>query len=79
VFKFNARVQLDRNTLARYLHHLSNARLIALLYPQNSNLLSLQNKDMNQIRNLPDGYWALDQTEVGIGNKVPLWLFGFLY
>lgn len=27
----------------------------------------------------PDLYYAVDQTEVGEGNKIPLWLFGFLY
>ena len=25
------------------------------------------------------GYVVNDDTEVGIGNKIPLWLFGFLY
>lgn len=136
-----ARVQLDRNTLIRYLQHLRNARLIALLYPENSNLSALQkpekifldnpniafalsstapdvgnlretffynqvsyrlsvaytsdgdfkienrwtvevggkNKDMTQIRNLPNSLLPLDHTEIGTGNKLPLWLFGFLY
>ena len=26
-----------------------------------------------------DSYVAADDIEVGIGNKIPLWLFGFLY
>lgn len=37
-----AKVQLDRVTLIRYLHHLENARLIALLYPHGANLSALQ-------------------------------------
>lgn len=37
-----AKVQLDRNTLIRYLHHLESARLIALLYPEGTNLSALQ-------------------------------------
>lgn len=136
-----ARVQLDRNTLIRYLQHLGNARLIALLYPEHSNLSALQkpekiflentnlafalsgatpeagslretffynqvsyrmpvaytaegdfrinnhwivevggkSKDMSQIRNLPNSFLALDLLESGAGNKLPLWLFGFLY
>lgn len=27
----------------------------------------------------PDSYVANDEVEVGYGNKIPLWLFGFLY
>ena len=28
---------------------------------------------------LPDSYLAIDGVEFGRGNKIPLWLFGFLY
>lgn len=135
------KVHLDRNTLIRYLHHLENARLIALLYPEGTNLSALQKpekiflnntnlayalvsvtpdagnvretffynqtsfrhsvvyspvgdfrienhwtaevggktKSMNQIYNLPDSFLVLDQIENGTGNRIPLWLFGFLY
>lgn len=35
----------------------------------------------DQIADLPDSYLAIDDTEVevGYGNRIPLWLFGFLY
>lgn len=36
-------------------------------------------KTFEQIANLPDSYLAVDDTEVGSGNRIPLWLFGFLY
>jgi predicted AAA+ superfamily ATPase len=36
-------------------------------------------KGFNQIKDLPNSFLAIDDTEVGIGNKIPLWLFGFLY
>lgn len=36
-------------------------------------------KSFNQIRDFNDSYLALDEIETGIGNKIPLWLFGFLY
>jgi len=36
-------------------------------------------KGFGQIRDLPDSYVAADDIEGGIGNKIPLWLFGFLY
>ena len=36
-------------------------------------------KGLGQIRDVPDSYVVNDDVEVGIGNKIPLWLFGFLY
>lgn len=30
-------------------------------------------------RDLPDSFIAADEIETGFGNKIPLWLFGFLY
>ena len=36
-------------------------------------------KGFGQIRDLPDSYVAADDIETGFGNKIPLWLFGFLY
>jgi hypothetical protein len=38
-----------------------------------------KNKGFDQIKNIPDSYIASDDIEIGIGNKIPLWLFGFLY
>ena len=36
-------------------------------------------KGFSQIRNVPDSFVAADNLETGVGNKIPLWLFGFLY
>jgi predicted AAA+ superfamily ATPase len=36
-------------------------------------------KDFGQIKDLENAYLALDQIEIGFNNKIPLWLFGFLY
>ena len=36
-------------------------------------------KGFGQIKDIPNSYVVNDDTEIGIGNKVPLWLFGFLY
>lgn len=36
-------------------------------------------KRFGQIKDLPDSYLAIDGVEFGRGNKIPLWLFGFLY
>lgn len=38
-----------------------------------------KNKAQKQIAGTPDAYIAMDETEAGIGNRIPLWLFGFLY
>lgn len=36
-------------------------------------------KSFEQIKDLPDSYLAIDDVEFGRENKIPLWLFGFLY
>ncbi len=38
-----------------------------------------KNKGFKQIANAADSFVAADDIEVGNGNKIPLWLFGFLY
>jgi len=38
-----------------------------------------EKKGFGQIKDIDDSYVVNDDTEVGIGNKIPLWLFGFLY
>jgi uncharacterized protein len=37
------------------------------------------NKDFKQIAGLKNSYLALDEMPIGIKNKIPLWLFGFLH
>jgi len=36
-------------------------------------------KTFEQIADVPDSYLAVDDTEVGSGSRIPLWMFGFLY
>ena len=36
-------------------------------------------KGFDQIRDIPDSFVAADDIELGFGNKIPLWIFGFLY
>lgn len=38
-----------------------------------------KNKNFDQIKTVQNGYLAVDDIELGIGNTIPLWLFGFLY
>ena len=37
-----------------------------------------RSKGKTQLKEHPNGYIAVDDTEYGSGNKIPLWLFGFL-
>ncbi|PWU07636.1 MAG: hypothetical protein C5B43_00065 [Verrucomicrobia bacterium] len=36
-------------------------------------------KSFEQIKAVNHSYLVLDDIETGIGNKIPIWLFGFLY
>ena len=36
-------------------------------------------KSYNQIKDMNDSYVVADNTEVGMGNQIPLWIFGFMY
>ena len=38
-----------------------------------------KSKSFNQIKDLPNSFVVSDDIEVGFGNKIPLWLFGFMY
>jgi len=38
-----------------------------------------KNKSFKQIKDIPNSFVVADDIEVGFGNKIPLWLFGFLY
>jgi predicted AAA+ superfamily ATPase len=38
-----------------------------------------KNKNQSQIAGLDNAYLVLDDIEIGYANKIPLWLFGFLY
>ncbi|MFW5990416.1 MAG: ATP-binding protein [Campylobacterales bacterium] len=38
-----------------------------------------KNKSFEQIKDIRDSYVVADEIEIGFGNKIPLWLFGFLY
>jgi hypothetical protein len=38
-----------------------------------------KNKGFSQIREIKNSFLAVDGIELGVGNKIPLWVFGFLY
>jgi hypothetical protein len=37
-----------------------------------------RNKGGKQIQGLENAFIAADEVESGVGNRIPLWLFGFL-
>lgn len=38
-----------------------------------------KDKSFDQIKDIPDSFLAIDDVEIGRGNKIPLWMFGLLY
>ena len=38
-----------------------------------------KNKTFNQIKDISDSFLAVDETEVGLSNRIPLWMFGMTY
>lgn len=38
-----------------------------------------KNKTFDQIKDIPDSFLAVDETEVGFANRIPLWMFGMTY
>ncbi len=38
-----------------------------------------QGKTSKQIQGVPNAFLAIDETEFGSGNRIPLWMFGFMY
>ncbi len=38
-----------------------------------------KSKQSDQLKGITEGYLAVDDIELGTGNKIPLWLFGFIY
>ncbi len=59
--------------------YLENINLYKILCPELNRGSLRESFFVSQIKDLPQSYLALDDLEVGYGNKIPLWLFGFLY
>jgi len=64
------------------------AYLYSLYYPKKGDFIvdetftfevGGKNKKSKQIQAIPNAFIAMDEVEIGSQNKIPLWLFGFLY
>lgn len=38
-----------------------------------------KNKNYDQIKDIPNSYLVVDDTEIGYSHRIPLWMFGLLY
>jgi len=64
------------------------AKKFTILAPEQGNFLvdekylfevGGKSKKFKQIKDISDSFVAADNIEIGFGNKIPLWLFGFMY
>lgn len=84
LFTSKAEVGTVRETF--FMNQLSKEH--ALIAPKNGDFLvddnlifeiGGKNKSFKQIKDMENSFVASDEIERGFGNKIPLWLFGFLY
>ena len=62
-----------------FLNQLRNAGHKVAYPPHGDFEIGGKGKGFDQIKDIKDSYVVNDGVETGIGNKIPLWLFGFLY
>ena len=79
---------MDVGTMRETFFAMTMAQVHHLQYPKQGDLLvdgthlfeiGGKDKGFGQIRNIENSYIVADDIESGFGNKIPLWLFGFLY
>ena len=79
---------MDVGTMRETFFAMTMAQAHHLQYPKQGDLLvdgthlfeiGGKDKGFGQIRNIENSYIVADDIESGFGNKIPLWLFGFLY
>ena len=81
-------LETNRNLGLKMLDALERSELVMAIAPEKGDFLvdgkylfeiGGARKGFDQIKDLPNSFVVNDDTEVGFGNKIPLWLFGFLY
>lgn len=64
----------------KYLHEITYAEKSDFLIDDKFTIeVGGKKKGYKQIEGIPNSYIAADDIEYGSGNKIPLWMFGFLY
>lgn len=78
----------DIGTIRETFFYNQASRVTQVYYPRNGDFQIVDkyiievggaDKSYKQIKDIPDSFLAIDDVEFGRGNKIPLWLFGFLY
>ncbi len=82
--KENIQVVTQRETFflnqLRYLHKVNYPKIGDFIIDNKFTFeIGGKNKDKKQIKDIENSYLAIDNIETGFANKIPLWLFGFLY
>ena len=80
--------EADIGTMRESLFAAFMAQAHTISYPKQGDLMVDQKylfeiggkgKGFSQIKDIPNSYVVADEIETGFGNKIPLWIFGFLY
>jgi len=86
MYAFTGNPDLDDVRRAFFMSQLSNVHTVN--YPQKGDFLvdsrytfevGGRRKSFDQIKDMPDSFLAVDGIETGSGNRIPLWLFGFMW
>ncbi|MGM0649923.1 MAG: hypothetical protein ACQES1_05375 [Bacteroidota bacterium] len=64
----------------KQLHHVIASKDVDFIVNEKHHFeIGGKNKKKKQIRNLGNSWIVRDDIEIGSGNVIPLWLFGFMY
>ncbi|MBZ4655970.1 MAG: hypothetical protein JG759_518 [Thermoanaerobacter sp.] len=67
-------------SMLRYMHSLYYSNEVDFLIDETYFFeVGGKNKDFSQVKNNKNSYLAIDDIEIGLDRRIPLWLFGFLY
>lgn len=87
MYSFSENINIGTKRETFFLNQLRSAGY-EVVYPQTGDFVvdgrllfevGGRRKTFEQIKDIPDSYLAIDGEEIGRGNKIPLWMFGFLY
>lgn len=79
---------IDRGTLRETFFHNQLKQTQEVLLPKHGDFevnrtyifeVGGKNKTFEQIKDLPNSFLAVDDIEIGIRNRIPLWMFGMMY
>ena len=87
-FKYRSKIYARKEEILSLLKEVANINVDNIAFDDVTVKITNKNKttdyeeiyiSFEQIKDEPDSFLAVDDTEVGAGSRIPLWLFGFLY